>query len=578
MAMRSIFFLSFIIIFNPLLKAQLILDTLGWIPPIDIPLVLSGNFAELRNNHFHAGIDFKTQGKEGFKVYAVQKGYVSRIKIASGGYGKAVYITHPDGYTSVYAHLKELNIQLDKYVKAIQYERESFEVDLFPEIGLLTVSQGDIIGLSGNSGSSSGPHLHFEIRDTRNSVPLNGLFLGYPIEDKIPPIMSYLYVYPQSSTSSVNGKSENHFYSLTKKNNRYALRQGDTLQVSGTIGLGLKVDDYLNAASNRCGVYQLTINIDDSLYFRMQFDGVSFSETRYINTVMDYAENINLRRKLYRLFKEPNNKLSVYTESKNRGLLQVEAGSIKKVDLIGIDAYGNQSELTFFLKGVKVEKDKYLAENNKITVPWQHVFVMDSLGLNLLIPQNSLYDTLLMEFSVDSALTENHYSPVYHIHNEKVPLHKYATISINHKPVDAHLTDKLLLAKYNGGNNYQARGGIVKEGRVFLNIREFGSYVVLMDTIAPEIKPLGSLNDSADLTHVKQVSFYLNDDFSGVAQCNGYIDGKWVLFDWDPKNNRLTYEFDEFLPAEGNFELKIEAADERGNKSVYTMQCFRNAL
>jgi murein DD-endopeptidase MepM/ murein hydrolase activator NlpD len=257
--------------------AQLKRDTLGWIPPVDIPIYLSGNFAELRTGHFHAGIDIKTQGNEGFKVYAVQDGYISRIKVSSGGYGKAVYITHPDSYTSVYGHLKEYNIQLDKYVKAIQYERKSYGVDIFPEKGELAINQGDIIGLSGNSGSSGGPHLHFEIRDTKSARPMNGLFLGYDIEDNIPPKMDYLYVYPQYGRGTVNGKSKDHYYSLKRANADFALRQGDTLTASGSVGLGLKVNDYLNGSANRCGVYELKGFIDDTLFFYEKFDGFSFA-------------------------------------------------------------------------------------------------------------------------------------------------------------------------------------------------------------------------------------------------------------------------------------------------------------
>jgi len=309
---------GFLILFNISTYSQLKLDTLGWIPPVDIPIYLSGNFAELRTGHFHAGIDIKTQGQEGFKIYAVQDGYISRIKVSSGGYGKAIYINHPDGYTSVYAHLKEYNIQLDKYVRAKQYENKSYNINIFPEKGELTVNQGDIIGLSGNSGSSAGPHLHFEIRDTKSSRPINGLFLGYDIKDNIPPRMDYLYVYPQNEQSTINGKNSNHYYSLKKDNGNFVLRQGDTLNADGNIGFGLKVNDFLNGSANRCGIYQLKAYTNNTLFFHEKFDGVSFAETRYINSLMDYKVNKERKRKLHKLFIEPNNKFYfLYSQTEN---------------------------------------------------------------------------------------------------------------------------------------------------------------------------------------------------------------------------------------------------------------------
>ncbi len=575
--MRSLIVVFFVFVFTSYAYSQLILDTLGWISPVDIPITLSGNFAELRSGHFHAGIDIKTQGKEGLKIYAVQKGYIARIKISSGGYGKAIYINHPDGYTSVYAHLKTFPIQLEKFIRNKHYELESFEIDLSIKPGELPVEQGDIIGLSGNSGSSSGPHLHFEIRDTKLSQPLNGLFLGYDIKDQIAPKLYYLYVYPQTNTSHVTGNSKNHYYSLTQKNGRYSLRQGDTLLASGKIGLGLKVDDYLDGAANRCGVYQLKLILNEMPYLTMQFDGVSFSETRYINSVMDYAENVAKNRKIYRLFKEPNNQLSVYLAEKNNGIIQIEPGELHAIRIETTDAYLNKSELRFYLKGAN-ELAPLIKDNHiEIAVPWQHPFAFDSLGLTLIFPQQALYDSLFMDFSVTYEDKINHFSPVYQIHNESTPIHKFFALSIKYDSIDSAYTDKLFIAKVNG-TKYVNRGGIAGNGIITTKLREFGNYVVAIDTVAPEIKPLGILSNSFDLTNSKAVSFRITDDLSGVSKCNGYIDNKWVLFDWDAKNDLFFYEFDEYIPFEGTFELKIEAIDERGNRKEWVMHCTRNII
>jgi hypothetical protein len=576
---KNIYILIFLLIFTKPAFSQLRLDTLGWIPPVDIPIVLSGNFAELRSGHFHSGIDIKTQGKEGFKVYAVQKGYVARIKVSASGYGNALYIVHPDGYTSVYGHLKQYNIQIEKYVRKAQYEQKSFEVDLFPAKGELPVNQGDIIALSGNSGSSGGPHLHFEVRDTKNSYPLNGLFLGYDIKDNIAPKMYYLYVYPQKQNSRVNNKSNSHYYSLAKNNGHYTLRQGDTLKASGDIAFGLKVDDYLNGAGNRCGVYKLSYSVNDSIYMAMQFDGVSFSETRYINTLMDYAENATKYRKVYRMFKEPNNKLAVYLDVHNRGILSVDAGKVYKIKIEALDAYFNKSVLEFYVEG---EKPKSLAKNLKsssiITIPWQKMFAFDSSGVSLLFPKNSLYDSINFAFACDTLRAANTYSPTYSIHNDRVPLQRPYILSINYDSVEPYYRDKLLIAKYSGDGKYLAYGGVAKQGKVLTQLRTFGNFVVTMDTLAPEIIPIADLAASSDLSNAQSIKLKITDNLSGVSTYNGYINGAWVLFQWDAKNNLLFYEFDENIPNIGSFELKIEAVDDRGNKATFIKQCSRNII
>ncbi len=552
---------------------QLKLDTLNWLPPVDIPIYLSGNFAELRTGHFHAGIDIKTQGKEGFKAYAVQDGYISRIKVSAGGYGTALYINHFDGYTSVYGHLKEYNIQLDKYVRAIQYERESFEVDIFPEKGELPVNKGDIIGLTGNTGSSTGPHLHFEIRDTRNAHPMNGLFLGYDIEDNIPPKMEYLYVYPQNSFSTVNGKNKNHFYSLSKANGHFALKQGDTLKVAGEVGLGLKVNDYLNGSYNRCGVYELKAFINDTLFFHDKFDGFSFGETRYINSLMDYYEKKEKGRKLHKLFVEPNNKLSVYIEALNRGILNFPKGSgTQKVTIVANDAYFNSSSLTFFIKYEKFAGDFVSENNDRIVIPWQNSFKLDTLGLQLYFEKNSFYDTLKMNFTIDTNRFTGTYSSIYNIHNYYTPVHKYFEIAIKYDSVVDSLKNKLLFG-YRKDEKFFATGGEVEGEYIKGRVRNLGTYAVVIDTTKPTITPLGKIAFTNDLSIAHKLQFKIEDNFSGIANYNGTINGNWVLFSYDAKNDLITYYFDKYMPNEGLFEVNIEVEDKRGNIAIFKKKC-----
>ncbi len=564
---KYIYSILLIVLLNPVF-GQLRLDTLDWRSPVDIPILLSGNFAELRSNHFHAGIDIKTQSKVGFKIYAVQEGYISRIKVAPGGYGKAIYITHPDGYTSVYGHLKEYNIQLDKYVRSIQYAKHSYRVDIFPEKGELPVKKGDIIAISGNSGSSGGPHLHFEIRETSTARPQNGLFLGYDIDDTIAPKMYYLYAYPQGLNSTINGARNTKVFSLKKTNGKYRIKAQDTLKVRGEVAFGLKVNEYLNNSHNRCGVYKLNLFVNNELYMQQQYDSYSFAETRYINSLMDYEQNVNIKRKLYTLYREPNNKVSIIKQEVNRGIVTGQAGQIKKVDIEAIDAYGNKSELNFYVQFLQASKTQLARSNDKIVIPWQNSFVLDTNGFKVSFSAKTFYDTLFMTYKENPKRYPGTFSSVYTLHKRTVPVHKYFSIEVPCDSVDSTFYDKLILAQI-VKKNYKAVGGLYVDGYLKAKVRSLGKYVVLIDTVPPTIKPLNGLADKTDVSGVSSIQFKIRDEFSGVMSYTATINGNWVLFEWDSKNRLITYNIDEYMPQEGFCELELKVYDGRGNETIF---------
>ncbi len=321
--------------------------------PLDITTVLSGTFGELRNNHFHSGLDIKTQQVEGMKVYAVADGYVSRIKIAHYGYGKALYVTHPNGYVSVYAHLQKLAPKLETYLKTIQYERGTYEIELFPQADELLVNQGDIIAFSGNTGSSGGPHLHFEIRDNLER-PINPLLFGIDVKDTKPPTIQKLYAYPKDVNSFINGKNERTELRLIPRGN--ASFEVEPLTAYGAIGFGISTYDQQDLAANKNGVSNITTTVNGIKNFEIDFKRFSFDETSHLNRLVDYEFYKTKRSFIKKLFVEPNNPLTMFKDVIDDGYIKVEdsINSIYKIDVS--DFQGNTSTVTVSVTGAKPEE------------------------------------------------------------------------------------------------------------------------------------------------------------------------------------------------------------------------------
>ncbi|MCK4745921.1 MAG: M23 family metallopeptidase, partial [Bacteroidales bacterium] len=385
-----------LILFIQLITFQIIgQSNISFHPPVKIPMYLSGNFGEIRSDHFHSGIDIKTRGTTGHHVFSIESGYVSRIKVQANGYGKSIYISHPNGYTSVYGHLDRYRDDISEYVKQKQYKRRSHMVDLYMKPDQFKLNKGEFIGYSGNSGSSSGPHLHFEVRTSSNQHPTNVLKYGFDIKDGQAPRFFNLVVYPTDEDGTVNGSHEKFVSKLVPDQGVYTIPYGTKLSAFGRLGFAVEVFDYLDGASNRCGVYTLQMFVDDELKYSHVMDEFSFSETRYVNAHIDYGERMLNGTKAHRLHRLPNDRMRIYEQMAQDGTVNIREKKSYKIRIIATDVAGNRSESEFLVTG---DPDTRLldrpAADGSAHMKYQVPNRFEQGNVMLEIPANALYQDL----------------------------------------------------------------------------------------------------------------------------------------------------------------------------------------
>jgi hypothetical protein len=542
--------------------------------PVDYKIMLAGSFGELRKNHFHSGIDIRTDGVQGKPVYAIADGYVSRINISSGGFGKALYVTHPNGYVSVYGHLRGYNVTIGAWIKAQQYKKESFSIDIPVEPGVLKVKKGDLIAWSGNSGASAGPHLHFELRDAATQNAINPLLFGFDVKDNIPPRIERVRIYPMDGNSRVNAAEKPIMLPVSRQEGSYQVTSKDITTVSGHIIFGIGTYDLMNDNSMKCGIRSIELYVDTMLYFSETIDQFAFAETRYVNSLLDYPLLIKNNAVVQRSYIAPNNKLGIYGKMKNHGVVNFTDDKTHKVLYLVKDEAGNASRLEFAVKStpppVQGSKPEKPLNGTFFSCKTENHFTRDNIKLNL--PQDALYEDLDFTYSVTPRVNGT-FSDLHHIQNELTPVNTYFTLSIKPDGLPEKLIPKALIVLQDNSGRFSSRGGTWENGWVTTQIREFGVFAVKVDTVPPVIRAINIINNK-NISHQSSIMVKITDDLSGIKEYRGMLNGKWILMEYDAKSNTLAYYFDNLVkPGKNTFRLDVK--DAVGNASVFTATLLR---
>jgi hypothetical protein len=530
--------------------------------PLSIPLQLVANFGELRPDHFHMGLDIRTQGKENLPVFAAADGYISHIKIEKNGYGKAIYIRHPDGYTTVYAHLNSFYDALERYVKTKQYKDEKWEQDFDLPARMFPVAKGQFIANSGNTGGSQGPHLHFEIRDTKTGNNLDPLLFGFYVPDNIPPVIYSLYWYDRRfSTYAVDAQP----IPILKKNNAYTT--GKTVKVgSPIIALGIRMEDLNNTSPFRYGVYHAALYIDDSLLFEYKLNNFSYDDDRYVNACLDYEKWIKGKQGIQYLAVLPGNQLNIFSKLESGGKILLKDTSVHKIRIEVSDEKQNTSTVNFLLRYDHSLQRNYSFPANAVVCDANEINNLETPNAKIHFDENAFYDALPLIVSETGATTSRQVSPTIHIGDNTIPVHDDYDISIK---ADVRLNDSLkerVVMQMQSGNAVTVANGDWQGDWMQSSFNKLGNARLLLDTIAPVITPVGWKNGTT-FTGQKSLVLKCTDDLGSVVSFNATLDGNWLMF--AKKNDYFTYSFDDHC-AKGAHTLTVMATDVAGNVATQT--------
>lgn len=552
-----------------------------YLSPLTIPLSSSGHFAELRTNHFHSGIDLRTQGRENQYVICPYDGYVSRIKIQVYGGGKNLYIDHTNGYTTVYMHLNAYWGRIGEYVKEYQYKNKCYAFDINLPKGGLKLKKGDTIALSGNTGSSGGPHLHYEIRQTASQRTINPILKGLPLQDSIAPELYAFRLLPCDEYSTLMGNNTAKLFDLKKDT---TFKYGDTIIANGNFYLCVEAYDRSNGSTAKNGVYDTRIFTDNNLLFRYNNSDFSFSDSRYANAIIDYAYFKQSGRRMLWTKQLPPARIRC-VDYRDGGIITSSNGQVQEIRILLSDERDNASDFVFYLKGelqnpniallqnLSAKKTReaeqlkniktYTIDRNKTTT----ISLQDSSSLYF--PENSLYENLDLNYSY----SKGKFSLIHSIHNNRTPLHKSINLKLRYNNKLEPYKSKALVVSIDDKGRRSSVGDRLEGRYIVCSVSNFGTYTVDIDTIAPVCKAKNFISGNRIKPKQKSIQVKISDNLSGISSYNAYLNGKWLLAEYDGKSGTLIMAVKDF--PKGRSELKIILSDTKNNTSTHRFTIIR---
>ncbi|MBU3012570.1 M23 family metallopeptidase [Polaribacter vadi] len=566
--MKQFILFSFLV-FNLITFSQEKYPTDYFRNPLDIPIFLSGSFGELRSNHFHAGLDIKTQGKEGLKVFAAADGYVSRIKVQQFGYGKAIYVTHPNGFTTVYGHLSKFNDEIEAYVKSVQYKKEDYNTgNLFFKEDKFPLQKGDLLAYSGDTGGSGGPHLHFEIRDTASEKIINPLLFGIKVQDTKTPTFQSLKGYTLSTDARINQQKKSFQIPIKSIGNGNYI--ADKITASGYISFGVSVFDRFNGVPNKNGIFSLEMFVNGKRFYYHDVETFSFAESKYLNLHIDYEHYKKYKRRYQKTHKETANKLSTYEKLINNGKINIQKGFNYTIEIIAKDFAGNKSSIKIPVSGKEsnaIFSSKADTTNYKVVAKNFHKFSKDDV--TIAFPKNTFYNDLYLDFKVDKNIAK--------IHNPTVPLNKSFTLTFNVSKYSKKEKQQMYIANLEYPKYPRYNYTRKKDSTFYTTTKILGNYTLAIDSIKPKIKLL-YFKDQQWISNSKTIKVKISDIGSGIKNWRATIDGEWVLMQYNHKKRILTYNFSDKKLVGSKHIFKLVVSDNVGNTNELSATFFKKQI
>ncbi len=538
-----------------------------FIAPLDPPLSITGSFGEVRKNHFHSGIDLSTDEEEGIPVMAAADGYVSRIKVSPDGYGKALYITHPNGFVTVYGHLQKFTAQINTYIRRMQYEKQIFEMDVNPKPEEFIVKQRDVIGYSGSTGGADGPHVHFEIRDEKTEEPINPLLFGLEVKDTIPPELHFVRVFPVRESGILNTTDSALTYELVLENGMYKIFDNEVPKIFGNVGFGFDATDYQDSNMATLDVYASELYVDGKLTFSTKYDRINFSETRFANARIDYWLEKTEGLKIDRLYKLPGDKMKIYGDPTQTGIFNFTESGSHTIKIVVMDFSGNKSYVQFTVSVNEGLRSKPYVQRppGTMRVAFDKGVSIQKSKLEVSIPEGAFYE----DFDFQEQASKSAFlSDIFTLGDEREPLQLPMTISIKpNNDIPDSLKIKAVIAKMSEEGDLVSVGNLWNDKFLTAKTYEFGNFAIVLDTVPPTVEKYYVPADMNTM-YGGVVQIRVKDNLSRIRNYSGKINDKWHLFEYDKKNDMLIANV-ESMDVNETHPIELTVTDESGNTTVW---------